>query len=112
MKITFKNDETLNLALTEPVKINFRRYFVEVFTPKPKVIKCNLCQLFGHVTKWCRNQKNPKCGKCSEKHETKTCTVEEQNYKCAHCSQNHITGSYSCDKMKEKMDQLALRRNV
>ena len=53
----------------------------------------------------------PVCGKCSTKghHEAKDCNVEEQDYNCAHCGENHITGSYSCIKMKERLEKLTNR---
>ena len=88
-------------------------YSVEVFITKPKIIKCNTCQAFGHVSRVCPNKANPVCGKCSSKeHETKDCEVDPAAYKCAHCEGNHITGSYSCEKVKQKMDELKNRGNV
>ena len=85
-------------------------YSVEAFTPKPKIIKCNKCQLFGHVSRLCSNK--PVCGKCSKNdHETKDCEVEPDDYKCAHCDGNHITGSYTCEMVKQKMEQLLSRGN-
>ena len=49
----------------------------------------------------------PTCGKCSSKdHQTKKCTVQENDYKCAHCGGNHVTGSYSCQKMKDKLQEI------
>ena len=110
VKISFKNEESLNQALQQKIKISSQIYTVEIFKPKPRIIKCNKCQNFGHVSRLCNN--NPVCGKCcSTTHETKDCEIQPENYKCAHCGGNHITGSYTCEKVKDKMDQLSKREN-
>ena len=107
VKIIFKDEESLNKALENKVKLNHQIYIVEVFVPKPKVIKCNKCQAFGHVARMCDPKNTAVCGKCSVKgHETKDCMVDEEQYKCAHCGENHITGSYTCSKVKEKLANL------
>ena len=110
VKISFPNEEILQQAIHQKIRINGMIYCVEVFKPKPKVIKCNICQMFGHVSRMCNNKNSPTCGKCSSKdHQTKECDVQENEYKCAHCSGNHITGSYSCQKMKDKLEQIISR---
>ena len=113
VKVMFKDENSLQQAMENKVRINHQIYMLEIFNPKPRVIKCNKCQAFGHVAKWCDPRNAPVCGKCGIKghHETKECTVEEADYKCAHCGENHITGSYSCLKMKEKLDSLINRDN-
>ena len=111
VKITFKDEESLKNAIENKIRINQQIYIPEIFISKPRVIKCNKCQTFGHVAKWCRQA--PVCGKCSTKghHETKECTVEKEEYKCAHCDGNHITGSYNCIKMKEMVEKLQNRND-
>ena len=113
VKVMFKDENSLQQAMENKVRINHQTYMLEIFNPKPRVIKCNKCQAFGHVAKWCDPRNAPVCGKCGIKghHETKECTVEEADYKCAHCGEKHITGSYSCLKMKEKLDSLINRDN-
>ena len=94
------------------IKINHQTYVAELFTPKPRIIKCNRCQVLGHVSRLCRSD-HPVCGKCgATDHETRDCVVEEKDYKCVHCGGNHITGSYSCIKMKEQMEKLLNRQYV
>ena len=113
VKIIFKDEDTLNKAMEAKCKLNNQIYIVEVFNPKPRVIKCNICQRFGHVSRVCKHKDSPLCGKCSStNHETKDCTAEEKDYKCAHCSENHVTGSYVCEKVKEKLDELLSRNNI
>ena len=111
IKIIFKNEETLNNARQEKCRINGQIYIVEVFNPKPKVIKCHICQKFGHVSRVCRSKDNPVCGKCSGKHDTRNCNIPKEQYKCVHCDGNHITGSYTCEKVKQKLEELLNRAN-
>ena len=110
MKVTFADEETLNNSISNRFTLFNQRYLVEVYKPKPKVIKCNRCQRFGHVGRLCRSI-NPKCGKCcSVNHETNVCSVEAENYKCAHCSGGHMTGDKKCEEMINKEADLLRRR--
>ena len=89
-----------------------KKYITEPFIHKPRVIKCNTCQRFGHVSRMCRSKDKPVCGKCSKDHETKNCTTPAAEYKCHHCNKtDHFTGSHSCEKMKEKYQELIDRQD-
>ena len=112
IKVKFKSAQELKQAITNRFKISNRLYVVVPFEPKPRVIKCNTCQRFGHVSRLCRSKQNPICGKCSSAgHETKDCTKSEEEFKCFHCGNNdHITGSYACQKVQEKYQDLIVRR--
>ena len=109
IKISFKDDKSLQTAIESPIKIFNQLYLMEVFKMKPKVIKCNYCQKFGHISRVCRAN-TPKCGKCGNSHETTSCTIAKENYKCCHCEQNHETGSQECEKIKTKLDEIKSRR--
>ena len=112
IKIKFKEEADLKQAIENKFNLFNRKFFIEPFIQKPKVIKCNTCQRFGHVTRICRSKRNPVCGKCSKVgHETKNCIVQEQDYKCYHCNKNHITGSYKCEKVQEKLQEIIARRS-
>ena len=113
IKVTFKNAEDLENAIHNKFIISHRKYQIEEFKHRPKVIKCNICQAFGHVARRCRNQEKLKCGKCSEPgHQTKDCEADEENFKCCHCeSSEHITGSYKCPKVQERFQILSDRKN-
>ena len=112
IKVKFQNEGQLQNAVDNKFKIANRLYLVEPFKHKPRVIKCNVCQLLGHVSRICRNKDKPVCGKCScEGHESKDCTKGEDEYKCFHCGKNdHITGSYDCEKVKERYQTLLDRK--
>ena len=113
IKVTFSESADLVNAISNKFHIDRRKYPIEEFKHKPRIIKCNICQMFGHVSLRCRNKQNKRCGKCSEKgHETKDCTANDDEIKCCHCEQtNHFTGSFSCPKVQEKCQQLLDRRN-
>ena len=113
IKVVFKEEAQLNRVIAERFKLCHKKYIIEAFKQKPRVIKCNTCQRFGHVSRLCRSKANPICGKCSmEGHETKDCTAEENEIKCFHCGKNdHITGSYSCEKIQEKLQELLDRQD-
>ena len=107
LKVKFRDEDQMKQANTDRFNLFRQRYFMEDYKPKPKVIKCNYCQKFGHIARLCRSKK-PKCGKCSsENHETQTCHEEAENYKCAHCDGNHNTGSGHCEIWKNKEEELA-----
>ena len=112
IKVTFKDDEELKTVIANKFRIDRRLYLIEPFERKPRVIKCNTCQRFGHVSRLCRSKDNPVCGKCCGNHETKNCQADQADYKCYHCGKtDHFTGSKSCEKMKEKYQDIIDRQN-
>ena len=113
IKIVFNDDTELNETVANKFNLFNRKYLTEPFKSKPRVIKCNICQMFGHVSRRCRNQEKPVCGKCSkEGHETKDCKAKDDEIQCYHCKKtDHITGSYKCEKMQEKLQVLKERRD-
>ena len=111
IKVTFENEAELNSAIANKFNLFHRKFITELFIPKPRVVKCNVCQLFAHPSRLCRNKHKPVCGKCSKDHETKDCKATEEEYKCFHCGESdHITGSYSCVKVQERLQLLIDRR--
>ena len=73
IKVDFKSHTLLQQFITDKIRILSQRYIVEEFVRKSRVIKCNNCQSWGHVHRYC--VKAAKCAKCGENHETRTCTV-------------------------------------
>ena len=109
IKIVFNTPEDLAKTTEERIKIFEQRYLVEEYIFKPKVIKCNKCQTFGHIARLCRSTE--RCGKCTEKHDTKNCTVEPKDFMCCHCKGNHETGDKDCPIMKNKEEQIKNRQH-
>ena len=107
IKITFNTPEDLLDVLTNRIKIFEQRYLVEEFIFQQRVIKCNKCQIFGHVARLCRGEE--RCGKCGNSHGTKDCTTQSEDYICFHCKGNHQTGDKECPDMKKKLESIKNR---
>jgi len=108
IKVTFNTRNDLLEGISSRIKIIEQRFMIEEFKPVPRVIKCNRCQVFGHIARRCRSE-NSQCGKCGEKgHESNACTSSSK--KCVHCKKDgHITGDKSCEVMKQKLDEIKQR---
>ena len=73
IKVDFKSHTLLQQVITDKIKILSQRYIVEEFVRKSRVIKCNNCQSWGYVHRYC--VKAAKCPNFGKNHETRTCTV-------------------------------------
>lgn len=112
IKLMFKSEEELEDALKIRVGLFQQRYIIEKYIYRPRVIKCNFCQKFGHVARVCRSE-NPVCGKCSRtNHETINCQTPTSQHKCYHCHGKHETGNRNCDIMKQKLGEIMSRNNA
>ena len=100
IKVDFRDRETLQKVTKDRLTIGSQRYIVEEYKRKSRVVKCNKCQGWGHIHRYCNRE--PKCGKCSAKHETESCTIIS-GFKCAHCNEDHKAGSSVCKVFREKM---------
>ena len=65
-------------------------------------LRCFKCQRFGHLTKYCRAEKET-CANCGEEgHLRETCKTKSEEHKCASCykfkkvSKQHKTGDRKC----------------
>lgn len=65
-------------------------------------IQCFLCCRFGHTRIQCRSK--GKCFKCSEEHDSKSCTIETTNAKCPLCSGKHFGISKSCPEYRRQLE--------
>ena len=108
VKITFNTAEDLQNAKVERIKIFRQRLIIDDYNFKPRVIKCNKCQLMGHIARLCR--RSEVCGKCGNNHNTNACTIEPKDYVCYHCKGNHATGDKNCPVMKNKEESISNRR--
>ncbi|KAL5265903.1 hypothetical protein ACHWQZ_G006532 [Mnemiopsis leidyi] len=103
IKLEFSSREAMMDVVKNKIRFCNQRYIVEEFKRKSRVIKCSKCQGWGHIHRYCKNP--PKCGKCAENHESKSCTITS-GFKCAHCKKDHQAGSFDCAVYKEKyLDQ-------
>lgn len=87
-----------------PTKIDVSWHSVKVREYIPNPMRCKMCQLLGHTTKWCKNQ--PICVGCSlPPHQPDDCT----RIMCANCSEQHPSSSNECKKFKQAKDILAIK---
>ena len=100
IKVVFKSREKLQAAIVDKIKLGDQRYIVEEYRRKSRVIKCNICQSWGHIHRYCK--KPAKCGKCAGNHESVTCSITS-GFKCAHCGEDHQAGSNECVIYQEKL---------
>lgn len=108
VKVLFKSEDELRAAMAAPIKIASQRCIVDEYEIRPRVIKCNNCQKFGHIARLCRSK--TKCGKCALGHETRSCTINDaKKFKCAHCEGNHSSGYRGCEVVQSKEADLQLR---
>lgn len=108
IKVECKSRDSLLKLIDDKIKFCGQRYVVEEYKRKSRVIKCNKCQSWGHVHRYCK--KSAKCGKCAGNHETLTCNITS-GFKCAHCGQDHKAGSQECEVLKSKVAQFSVDRN-
>ena len=108
IKVSFKSREKLQKAIQDKIKLGDQRYIVEEYKRRSRVIKCNKCQGWGHVHRYCN--KPAKCGKCAGNHETNSCNITS-DFKCAHCGKDHHAGSNDCEIYKEKVAKFSTRNN-
>ena len=100
IKLEFSSREAMMKVITDKIKLCHQRYIVEEYKRKSRVIKCNKCQGWGHIHRYCT--KSAKCGKCAENHESNSCSITS-GFKCAHCNEDHQAGSFDCAVYKEKL---------
>lgn len=72
--------------------------------------QCKKCQGFGHTQNYCGKQ--PRCVKCSGKHETINCSLEKSaKPKCVNCREAHPASYRGCIVAKE-LQKLSKRKNT
>ena len=93
--------KTESVVLTFPsesfppvVEIGCYKYKTKTFIPKPT--RCYNCQQFGHVAKFCVN--NKRCPKCSENHSYEEC--KSVLAKCLNCGGQHSSAFRGCTSFK------------
>lgn len=72
-------------------------------------IQCFRCQRFGHSSRNCNH--SPRCVKCMENHETKSCPIKErtETVQCCNCQEKHPANYRAC---KERVKYLEQQKSV
>ena len=80
--------------LPRELKVGYLLVKVRPYIPNPR--RCNKCQMYGHVMKFCKL--DLVCPKCGQKgHERKNCSSIP---KCIHCTKDHEATSKNCPMWK------------
>ena len=94
--------------LPSDLKIGYLRVNVRLYIPNPR--RCNKCQMYGHVAKFCQHDLIcPKCGQ--EGHEDKRCDNDKS---CYHCKKSHETWSRQCPmwKLEKQIIEEKTKNNI
>lgn len=108
------NHTLLNDILSRKfIIINLREY--RVFE-NIRLIQCNKCHGYGHISNNCKNPEY--CKFCLESHRSATCTNRDSPPKCVNCkvanqkganfNNNHLSTNENCPVRKERIKQLKL----
>ena len=76
------------------------------------VTQCYRCQEFGHAAKNCNWE--PKCVRCSGKHDSRSCPtkmIAEAPAKCSGCNGNHVASSKECPKRLKYIESLRTKKD-
>ena len=83
---SFSSSDDASSIITNGVFINSLFLKPKKYIGKSKPTRCFNCQMFGHISNFCRNKS--KCAKCSsEDHIAKDCV--SLNSKCCNCKSEH-----------------------
>ena len=85
-------------CILDGVYLGERHHAAERFLPQCQIKQCFNCQAYGHKAEICT--KKPKCGKCAQEHETRTCNSESLH--CVHCEGAHAAWHYTCPRREEE----------
>ncbi|CAG9837668.1 unnamed protein product [Diabrotica balteata] len=89
-------------TLPKYIEINKVLYEVEVY--KQRVVMCNNCYRYGHISKQCRSK--IRCLKCCQSHDTVTCSSDEFTVKCFSCNGNHFTNDFNVCPEYNRQEQI------
>lgn len=100
------------LLVREKLFLGWSACRVEDYT---RVTRCFNCHGFGHISKTCK-QKDPVCGHCADKHETKNCSKLNQTAICINCKKfglphNHEARDLNCPCYANAVKGLVNRTN-
>lgn len=104
---------TVRSHLIETKQKVFIGWSVCRFIDDLEVVRCNKCQMLGHVIKYC-TEKTFTCAHCAGLHDSRDCDkISSEGFKpkCATCEKfkkpsEHVTGSTECPALKQRLDAL------
>jgi len=107
--VALANAQHANRFLTHGIYVGNRFHKPRRYMPQCQVTQCFNCQGYGHKARDCTRP--PRCGRCGQAHETKSC--KEIGAKCAQCQGSHHAWHGSCpERAKEAARMKTLREMV
>lgn len=98
MKIELPDEQSQKKCVDQGIYVQNYHYRVDYWVKN--VIMCFKCNQFDHKSDTC--QKDQKCAKCSQQHQTKDCAINKNNYTCPNCGGCHASWSKSCREYMSK----------
>jgi hypothetical protein len=101
--IVYMNDQyTANKCISNGFHIDYLHYAAERFVPQFQITQCFNCGDYGHRATSCKRQ--PRCGKCGEKHNTREC--DSTSVHCFQCKGSHEVWHPKCPARIAEKDRL------
>lgn len=110
--IFFNKYHEANKAITNGYCVDYIIRAAERFTPQFQIQQCYNCCDYGHQATHCK--RHPRCGKCSEKHNTRECKHTGKVH-CAQCGGEHEAWHPQCPARsaeKERLEEAMKRATV
>jgi len=106
--IIYMNDShAANRCITNGFHVDYIHYAAERFTPQYQIMQCFNCCDYGHRASSCKRES--RCGKCSEKHNTRECKSTTTTAHCFQCKGSHEAWHPQCPARiaeKERLEEL------
>ena len=100
---TFSSSDDASNIINNGVFIQNLFLKPEKYIGKTTPTCCFKCQMFGHISNFCRNKQ--RCANCSsEEHVAKDCT--SPNSKCLNCKSDHKASNIKCPVYISHLDRI------
>jgi hypothetical protein len=112
VKIDFRDTAHQEHCIAEGLKIGHQIFRAEKYIPRQRIVQCYNCYRYGHVAKFCRQEKET-CKYCSGDHCFDKCPHDKGYYKCRNCgSKDHHAASNQCRAYIEIVQEMKLKKTI
>ena len=103
LKSTREADQLICIGVSVSAREDLEQLDAKRYIPQGQLKQCFNCQGYGHKAAICTRK--PKCGSCSEEHQTNKCK-NPTVLKCVLCDDGHHSWSNECKKGKKEIMRL------